>query len=439
MEQSNRIEISWVALSLILYLFPILPQYVYVVNGLNVVNFLGAFSIVLIILGGKIYKWKLPTLMVPYFLYTGIYAIMYFTEAGIFKAGTYVITSIAIPFLIVGLVNDRYKFHKAIDILIDGGFLLAIIGVIEAIIKVNFIQPLAGSADINFFHEVRYGLLRIMTTFGQPIAYGIYQVFITALIIYRLNTSEITGRKRKFLHVCYALSVLNVILSVSRIPILACIILHILLLYKSSKKKFINYMILGIVIILFSAMLSDALGINIPFISDLLETVDVLLSGSESTSSTIGVGNRFDLWAWVYLSMGDAWIWGKGITTEFAYKVYEWQTKTSIENQYLYILYHNGIVGLAILILHYVTTLVYAKKSDKIYGCSLDENQISFNGMMFVLMFVYYICEFGVQESDMTRIYVIMISLLISYNRVFKWEMFWNGDFLDDKSRADGI
>lgn len=418
MKRFNKTTISWLALVPLLYLFPILPQYVYITSGLNVVNFLGALFVVVIILGGRVYKWHLPSLMVPYFLYVGIYAVMYLVEAGILKAGTYTIMCIIVPFLAVGLINDRHKFYKAVDILIDGGFLLAIIGVIEAIVKVNFVQLLATAEDAEFFHEIRYGLLRIMTTFGQPISYGLYQVFITALIIYRLNTKELAEKRRLFLYLVYFLSVLNVMLSVSRIPILACVLLHIFLLYKSSKKKFLNYAILGIIIVLVGSIVCESLGIRVPFISDLLKSLYILISGSESVSSTVGVGNRLDLWSWVYLSMDNSWIWGRGITTEFAYKVYDWSTKTSIENQYLHILYHNGIVGLITLILNYVSTLVFAKKSDHRFGCALDENKISFNGILFVLLFIYYMCEFGVQESDMTRCYVIVIALLISYNRI---------------------
>ena len=52
---------------------------------------------------------------------------------------------------------------------------------------------------------------------------------------------------------------------------------------------------------------------------------------------------RFVLWQWVALSVGNKWLLGKGVSTEFAYKVYEWQTKTSIENQYTY--FDNGFTG----------------------------------------------------------------------------------------------
>ena len=53
---------------------------------------------------------------------------------------------------------------------------------------------------------------------------------------------------------------------------------------------------------------------------------------------------------------------------------------------------------------------------------------VGFNSMMRVLLLVYYIIELGVQESDMTRIYVIIIALLISYNRINKDRYYREGE-----------
>ena len=172
------------------------------------------------------------------------------------------------------------------------------------------------------------------------------------------------------------------------------------------------------VVALAGTIVGTAFGFKIPLVDDLLQTVDQLLSGnSTSSSTTVGVGNRFDLWMWVYLSMGNNWVWGNGAITKFAYKVYEWQTKTSIENQYLFILWHNGLVGLVLLILSYVSTLRFSWKRRHCY-MDQDKEGLSFNYVVFILMAVYYVVALGVQETDLTRMYSIMIALLIAYNRV---------------------
>lgn len=423
MQQSNnKNTVGWIGITILLFFYPILPQYIYLTNSLNIVNFIGVMSVVLILLGGKIYIWHLPGLMVPYFLYTGICAVRYLLEVGILQMGTYTITCILVPFFIVSFLNNRYKFYKSLDLLINASFIMSLLGIFEATTKINPIQLLGNGSDVPFFHEIRYGMLRIMVTFGQPIAYGLYQVFIVAIILYRLNSAELTFKRRRFLKICYLLSILNVILTVSRIPILACVVLHMLLLYKKSKKKFINYTLLLGSIIAFMIIFCDSLGVSFPFISDLVDAFSTLFTGSDSTSSGPGIGNRLDLWSWVFLSMGNSWVWGRGILTDFSFEVYEWQTKTSIENQYLNVLFHNGIVGLVTLVVSYSSTLIFAKISDKKNGNALREEGISFNSVAFTVLILYFVCEFGVQETDMTRMYSVWIALLISYNRIIQIE-----------------
>lgn len=414
---------GWIGVTILLFIYPILPQYIYLTNSLNVVNFIGALSVVLILLGGKIYIWHLSGLMIPYFIYAGICAIRYLLEVGIPQMGTYVITCILVPFFIVGFLNNRYRFYKSLDLLINASFLMSLLGVFEAITKVNPIQLLGNGSNVTFFHEIRYGILRIAVTFGQPIAYGLYQVFIVAIILYRLNSGKLTFGKRRFLYICYLLSILNVVLTVSRIPILACAILHMLLLYKKSKKKFVNYTLLLALIIAFIIMICDSLGVSFPFISDLINAFSSLFNSSNSNSSGPGIGDRLNLWSWVFLSMDNSWLWGKGLLTEFAYEVYEWQTKTSIENQYLNVLFHNGIIGVVTLILSYISTLIFSKIGDKKYGCALGEREISFNFVVFTVLLLYFLCELGVQETDMMRMYAVWIALLISYNRIIQIEM----------------
>ena len=156
---------------------------------------------------------------------------------------------------------------------------------------------------------------------------------------------------------------------------------------------------------------NDTVGMKIPLISDLLSSIGTVTFDNEINSG--GVGDRFVLWQWVALSVGNKWLLGKGISTEFAYKVYEWQTKTSIENQYLNVFFHTGVVGVVLLLFSYVAVLVYAKRKN-----SSCPGSCSFNTIFFSMMLIYFVCELGVQETDLARMYCIWISLLISYNRI---------------------
>lgn len=412
MEKSKLNIFSFCLLTI--FLFPILPQYIYIIGGINVVNMLiVVFVIIYMLMYGKVIKPELKNNIIFYWLFMIMVAIRYLADSEPLKAITYMLAFVLLPWFFISVIDSESRFIKVVDTLIAAGFFLGMLGIIEAICKTNFIQLFAGS-NVEFFYDVRYGLRRIMTTFGQPIAYGLYQVLVIALINYRMG---IAGKK-KYLKACYFISVLNIFLSVSRIPILAYLVVQIILVYHKSQKKFLNYLIIGGVVILVGIILGTAFGLKIPLIDDLFQTITQIFSGNtESTSKTVGVGNRFDLWSWVYLSMGNHWTWGNGMTAKFAYEVYTWQTKTSIENQYLFVLWHNGIVGLVMLILSYVSTLIFIWKRRK-KNIDKRNEKISFNTVMFVTMLVYYIVEFGVQETDMTRMYAVFIALIIAYNRI---------------------
>ena len=397
--------------------FVILPQYVYVVGRINIVNASALlFLLLYIVIEAKIIKLKLVELIFPFWLYMAVYAIQFFVTAGVVKGLSFTLSYIIIPYLAVSLIDSEKRLQLTIDSLITGGFVLAIIGIVESAMGSNFIQPLAASGS-EFFHEVRYGLLRIMTTFGQPIAYGIFQVFIVTLITYKLTFAQ---NHRIFYRIAYIVSVANVFLTISRMPIMMLILTQGYFLLKKKGNRTILYVVFLLPIIF---IVADILNIKVPFIDDLVTTIISIFTGStaigNSANSVVGVGNRFDLWFWVLSSMKGAWIFGHGLTAQFAYEVHAWQIKTSIENQYLQILYYNGIVGLVLLIISYISTVKYTIIQEQKYGC-LENEKISFNSIMRVLLLVYYIIELGVQESDMRRLYAIIIALLISYNRINK-------------------
>ena len=55
----------------------------------------------------------------------------------------------------------------------------------------------------------------------------------------------------------------------------------------------------------------DTVGMKIPLISDLLSSIGTVTFDNEINSG--GVGDRFVLWQWVALSVGNKWLLGKGV------------------------------------------------------------------------------------------------------------------------------
>lgn len=395
-------------------LIVIAPQYIYITSSVNMVNALAVLTVLTYAVAiRKTYRPTISFDVLLIWLFYVVYCIQCLLTVSIFKFITYSIIMLVLPYLIYSLINTKNIFFRTIDMMICAGTWLGVYGIVEEILQFNFLQQFV-QGDVTVFHEIRYGLLRIMGTFGQPIGYGLFHVFLVTLILYRMNTHE---KNPLSLKISYITCILNVVFSVSRIPIMALILIHLLLLTKISRRKAVNYTVFGIIALFIIVMIFGIFNIQIPLIDDLIQTITWIADGADDAtkSSTVGVGSRFDLWKWVTVSMGDKWVTGHGLSAQFSYKVYDWATKESIENQYLNTLYYSGLIGLIPLVISYIGVIRTTLKKGNRFS---EEANFSFNDISFFLMIIYYVCQFGTQESDMTRMYLFYLVLILAYNKL---------------------
>ena len=398
----------------LVFLFPILPQYIYVASGINIVNMvLILFAFFWLTQKKSLKIYKVYSYIKFFWIYYFLYAIRMLFDGEVISCIGFVISYIWIPYILITYINSKEKFSNIIWILIYSGVLLGIIGLIEEITHVNFFQ-IFSSTNIRFLKEVRYGVYRIAGTFSSPITYGMYCFFILALINYKLSFSNNNKTTKMFLVIAYILLIINLLFTMSRISIISFILFQLLFIIETKKIK--NNKVIFIIVSLFiiiSILLLNSY-IRIPFVSDILNIVYSRMGINTSTEITETAGNRFELKKWVMEEVGDDLLYGKGTKIQFQYKVIEGFVKTSIENQYLYTLYHIGIIGLIIMILYYISVLVFSFQNGNTY---IDKNveTVSFSKMCFYMFFVYYIASIGVQETDIKRLVVLFISLLISY------------------------
>lgn len=401
----------------LLFLLPILPQYIYVVSGVNVVNFAAAAFVALFLLLGKIRFVQMPKSMWFFWIFVLAQSVFALSDAGFLRMVTYLLTCVAVPYILILFLNTRERFYRALDVLIGAGAVIGIFGILESLTKTNLFQQFANGAYTDFFFEIRYGLLRIMTTFGQPIGYGIYQCFIATFVLYRLSCENTLGTKR-LLKVAYVIAVLNVFLTVSRIPILMLVLIHLLFLLKQSKKKMIFWTAVLLLVLVLLVLVGTLLEVEIPLIDDLITTLQSVIGGTSTDDSTAGIGNRLELFNWVAQSMHGSWILGRGFEAPFAYEVNDWQVKTSIENGYLSTLYHTGIVGLVTMLLSYFGIWYFNRREGKQPERLEGEGHFSFAAVLSILFLTYYVGALGTQETDMTRMFVITVALGVVYSRV---------------------
>lgn len=112
---------------LTIFLFPILPQYIYIIGGINVVNMLIAiFVIIYVLLYGKVIKPQLKNNIIFYWLFMIMVAIRYLIDSEPLKAITYMLAFVLLQWFFISIIDSESRFSKAVDTLIAAGCFLGV-------------------------------------------------------------------------------------------------------------------------------------------------------------------------------------------------------------------------------------------------------------------------------------------------------------------------
>lgn len=402
----------------LLFLYPILPVNYYI-GRFSYVNICSLLIILIYTLyNGKVKILRLRGNNFGFWQYLFICGLFTFFTVGPITGIANIVSGAMVSMVVILLMQEKNDFYKVIDLIIISSFFLGILGCIESLSGAYLIQ----GDLLNESEGMRYGVLRCSVSFGHPINFGMYQAISAILAFYRLNT-DIERKKKKLYIIAYLIAVISMFLAVSRLVICFFFSVQIILLLKMDLKKVVKYLLITTFVVIIGTIVFRNIGLEVSKLIDdfIISLCEMLGIGNKiSNTETIGFGNRFDLYGWVIDSIGDKWLWGLGIGAEFAYKMTDWFTKTSIEVHYLYIFYQCGLVGVVSLVISYISTWIffYTKRKNTFDS----EKKISFLSLLVILLLIYYICLFGVQETDLFRLHCEIVSLGISYYRIYKKE-----------------
>lgn len=333
-------------------------------------------------------------------------------------------------YYLVGLValwclNTRERFIRAIDFLIWGATVAALSGIIESVTGFNCFHMLNTMNAQITLQPLRFGLQRIISFTYQTISFCNYCMFALGLIFYRISICSNRNEKNTKFKIAYCVVLTAAVLTLSR-SILLCIIgSQLILLYLCGYQSFIKrilfiFAIAAVAILICVVAFPSVASVLKNMLYMLLAMFDGDYANLLGNVDGTGIGDRQDLIMWVWQSMDNKWF-GMGGTTDFAYSyeakagIYTYiRTKTSIENQYLNLLYHYGIVGLASMVWVYLQLFVTATKH-ALKSSAEWEGKISFSKVTAVIFLTYYISFFGVHQIDEKRIFFCLIFLLIAY------------------------
>lgn len=348
----------------------------------------------------------------------------------------YLVTTIVLLSAMLSVINSPRKFIGTINTLVYTSGFVAFWGIVEEVTHFNIFSLLNTRGAILNYNSLRFGLLRIISFSSHAIAYCLYLTMMLCLVFYSFQFCK-NRREKTLKQIIYVLVLINAVLTLSRSSLLVLIASQLVLLYFASGfKSFILkalkiIAISGIIIIGLSIVNNKVLNAVQMFIYMLLAVFNDNYSNSISAAfgndNLSGIGNRLDLYSWVWQELKGYRLFGKGYGASFSHRFtfmsgfYTAEdVKTSIEVQYLSTLYYFGVVGMVSQLIAYGGTVWLCFKDKISKACW--ENEVSFSFVALVALIACYVEFFAVSQGTDRELYILIIDLLIVYKTNKKFE-----------------
>lgn len=354
-----------------------------------------------------------------------------------FYGAVWIVLLIVAGIVLENNIRDWRMFVRIILAVCYVTGVVCIFGIVEALTGFNIWTIFNNSdATINI-NPPRFGLTRIVSFTYQTISYCTFLVLAACLIMYLLNIKgDINRKQRKLLKCIYVLTVVNIILTLSRSAILIFIVSQIMILYGLGAKKLLKTMaraaVVGVAALFILSIIAPEAFHTIRNVYYMIMAVfdneyTSLIAGEFGNDNLNVIGTRLDIYKWVYEVIEKETMFGVGFNTPFSYEFDSgniWHTiltKNSIEVEYLLTFYETGYVGLISECVVFSAIVITSVKRKFI--ASRWEGKIGFNYIMFVVMVCLIIQYFMVNQSSEQFLFFLIVALFMTYNNHRKFEM----------------
>lgn len=334
-------------------------------------------------------------------------------------------------------INSRKRFLEIVDILIFVSLFIGGLGIVEEIIHITPFNLVNTKGTVLNYNSERMGIFRIISFTSHAISYCCYCMLMLGVVFYRIS---ILQEKKIIYYLTYLILIMNAFFTMSRSVLLVIVLCQLLLVFNCGYRVFMRWMIiLGI-----SSFMILTIGfLGVPEVRKYMEiafyTVMVLfderyislLKNAGWSDNASAIGNRFDLYSWVWESLEPNYLLGKGRNTEFAYAYVfspvRTNIKRSIEVEWLRTLYRYGIVGLINEIFFFGCCVFNMMKKSLRYPRKW-EWKIGFAKVMAIVFICYILVLFAVMKNEEGQLIAILVMLFLaySYNDGFQ-EVFYEG------------
>ena len=378
----------------------------------------------------KIYK-KDATLLLICFLFIMIPLI---AHGDFFRLIRDFLERVVLVLVLVDFFKNNNNVEKSLKILIIVALVFSIIGIIESLTATNVFTILYNSSGSDIGPELQYrgGIARSETVFGHAITYGVYLTIMALLTSMKINES-----KSKLFRLSYLFIIVNLILTISRVPIIVFFFMQLLLLFFFGKKLMVKSIIKGIAIAIAVMIIASLIPGLLNIIQTSLLAAAAVFSENalNRVSASIGTGNpfayRLELLNTIPQYIEGHYLLGRGINytltfTMFGHHYY------SIDNAILVWMLHHGILGAIGYILPSVLTLVFGIK------CYIKDRNDKIAICLALCAAAHILDLLSVAQMGEYRIVLILFALSIAhYNNFYKRKML-NGNHSSVVVRPSG-
>lgn len=316
-----------------------------------------------------------------------------------------------ITLLLIDYYNSTEKIEKGIHIVVITATILCFFGIYESFFKKSLFEPLfnGSSTDLGPDLQMRGSFARCETTFGQSITYAVYLSMVDLLCSYL-----IFKRNEKKYIFNYILILVNLILTISRAPIILFVICQLLLLASWGYKTFIKAIFKLVTIVALMLILLYFFSRNtFDNISKMFTIVAAIFSdeAAQKVGSSISNANpfiyRLELFNVIppYIEKHPFIGNGGKLSITFSMLGHRYY---SIDNSYLTWLVRYGIIGLAGHLLFFIIMFVDSFKAFRKH---------ELGAVSFFICLNYFLNLWSVAQMAEYKLWIVLVVLQISYFR----------------------
>lgn len=389
------------------------------------------FCFVVVALTIRTICYKIKYNKIPIIIYAAVFIGIMFLRLEIKQVIQFGTEFVLLTLLVLNVTNSIEDVKKMLIYIRNIATLLSVFGIVESFTKVNVFDIITRTAVVyEGANALRFGMARCRGSFTTSINFAMFLVICLAIDYYVITWKD---RKSENIIITTALHIVALLCTVSRFPIIIAVIMSLIFGIRCGVLKVLSKSFAYILVLLIGYIGFTYIGGNKTinnfingmwtlFLAVFSDDAAMALNGIVGNAN--GIGQRLKLFEWIWGAVEGKALLGLGWRAAFSQELYNTtgeyvvRIKDSIENHYLYLLYHTGFLGLFAFVNYMIGGIRISIKNRK---KQFDyEGKLKYNFFLPVCIICYAIMIFSCGGFDDIRLFYILITLGIVYNRELK-------------------